>query len=272
MRDMQVTVSKSVPEQSGGMADNMDVVDVNCLLGHWPFRKIYKDSFEDLKKVHSDNGITGGYVSSINSIFYNDPYEGDIELHEIIKCTQYHHVLTVNPTLPCFSEDIENGVREFDIKGVRIYPGYHQYGLDCDKLKQLCNVLEKFHLPLFLTLRMEDNRITYLIQPQTPDIENVKSFIKSHTNIKILLLNIHFAEIIRIKDCINSMPNIFIDTSGLKGPVFNVEELMTEIDENKIIYGSLHPLNCLKSTFLQIAKAEIEQRSIEKIFSLNSQL
>jgi len=247
----------------------MGAADVNCLLGHWPFRKILKDSFEDLKKVHSDNNIISGYVSSLNSIFYNDPYEGDRELHEIIKSTQYQHVLTVNPTLPCFSEDIENGVHEFDIKGVRIYPGYHQYKLDCDKIQQLCSVLEKFNLPLFLTLRMEDTRSNYLIQPQPLDMDEVRNFINSHANMKILLLNIRFGEIMNIKDMINSMPNVFIDTSGLKDLVFNMEKLLAEIDGYKIMYGSLHPLYCLKSTLLQITKAKIDQNSIKNILSEN---
>lgn len=250
----------------------MDAVDVNCLLGHWPFRKIYKDRFEDLKKVHSDNGITSGYVSSLNSIFYNDPYEGDRELHEIIKCTQYRHVMTVNPTLPCFSEDIEKGIHEFNIKGVRIYPGYHQYGLDCDNLKQLCSVLNKFNLPLFLTLRMEDDRANYLFHPQPLDMQDVLNFIISQSNIRILLLNIRFAEILRIKDSINSLPNVYIDTSGLKDLVFNIEKLLVEVNESKVMYGSLHPLYCLKSTFLQVTKAEMEQRSIKKILSENSLL
>ena len=70
----------------------MGIIDINCLLGNWPFRKIRKNKFEDLKAVHKRNEIDYGYVSSLNSIFYNDPFEGDLELHEIIKDTSYKHI------------------------------------------------------------------------------------------------------------------------------------------------------------------------------------
>ena len=84
----------------------MKIVDVNCLVGHWPFRKLYKNSFADLMEIHRKNNIGYGFVSSLNSIFYNDPFEGEEDLHNIIKGTDYRHVLTINPMLPCFEKDI----------------------------------------------------------------------------------------------------------------------------------------------------------------------
>ena len=97
--------------------------DVNCLLGHWPFRKLYRNTYADLIRVHNENGIDCGLVSSLNSIFYNDPFEGDEELHKVIKGTGYRHILTVNPMLPAFTEDIRKGVEFFGISGVRNFSG-----------------------------------------------------------------------------------------------------------------------------------------------------
>src|SRR5690242_3937862 len=104
-------------------------IDVNCLLGHWPFRKLYKNTLRDLQEVHAANGIQEGYVSSLNSIFYNDCFEGDEELHEMIKDSSYHHVQTINPVMPGFAEDKDEGVRRFSSKAIRIYPTFHGYSL-----------------------------------------------------------------------------------------------------------------------------------------------
>ena len=248
----------------------MNTVDANCMIGHWPFRKISSTAFENLKEVHSKNGISYGYVSSLSSIFYNDPFEGDEELHEIIGNTNYRHVLTVNPMLPAFENDIAKGLKNFKISGVRVYPGYHNYSLDCPEMKALCSVLRKLGLPLFLTLRAEDERLNYLITPRPVNIPEIQAFIEDHPDLTVLLLNIRFHEIIAIKDAILHSGHAFVDTSGLKDQLFNIEKLTASIGDSRIIYGSLHPLYCLESTLLQVAMANIGQKAKDRILFENS--
>lgn len=248
----------------------MNTVDVNCLTGHWPFRKISSLTFEDLRNVHNKNGIVYGYVSSLNSIFYNDPFEGDEELHEMIRNTAYRHVLTVNPMLPAFEDDIARGLEKFQISGVRVYPGYHNYSLDCREMKTLCSVLRRLGLPLFLTLRAEDERLNYLITPRAVSIPEIQTFIEDQPDLTILLLNIRFHEIIAIKDAILHSGRVFVDTSGLKDQLFNIEKLTEIIGDERILYGSLHPLYCMESTLLQVTMANAKQKTKNKILFENS--
>lgn len=248
----------------------MNKIDVNCMLGHWPFRKLYKNTFEDLKNVHRCNGISHGYVSSINSIFYNDPFEGDEELHEIIKASDYEHILTINPTLPAFREDIKKGVELFNIKGVRIYPGYHNYKLNSKPLDILCDFLKELSLPLFLTLRLEDERLDYLMQPQTLSVEDISSFLNHHPDNSFLLCTARYHEILALKEDISCRNNVFFETSGLKDQLFIVEKLLKDISEDKLLYGSLHPLYCLKSSLLLVEKAQVNECVKEKILGSNA--
>jgi predicted TIM-barrel fold metal-dependent hydrolase len=245
-------------------------IDVNCLLGNWPFRKIRKNSLNDLKNIHEINNMEYGYVSSLNSIFYNDPFEGDQELHEIIKDTQYRHVLTINPELPWFIDDIKEGIELFDIKGVRIYPGYHGYTLDSRSVQELCRVLTEKKLPLFISMRMEDERLNYLVHPRSIDKTELSEFLTAHPENVIVLLSIRYGEVMPIKDIINSRENIFIDTSGFKDLLFIIEKMTKEIDHCKILYGSNHPLYCMKSTILLVEKAEVDNSVKEYIFCNNA--
>jgi len=241
------------------------------MLGHWPFRKIYKDTFEDLKKVHRENNITGGYVSSINSIFYNDPFEGDLELHEIIKDSPYRHVLTVNPLLPGYKEDIESGIRLFDIKGVRVFPGYHGYNLDNSHFAELCIILRHYNLPLFLSVRLEDERLNYMLAPSVMRMDDVSSFIYNNTGLVIILLTMRNEEVLQIKDALLSHPNAYYDTSGLKNQLFAIEKMVRALGDDRMLYGSLHPLLCLKSTLLLVEKAELDAAAKEKILFRNAE-
>lgn len=244
--------------------------DVNGLLGHWPFRKIRKNTLDDLRRVHRDNGISGGYVASLNSIFYNDPFEGDEELHAIIRGTEYKHVLTVNPTLPGWERDIEEGIRRFDIRGVRIYPTYHGYDLNGVDAARLCEALKRHNLPLFVTKRMEDERLDYIVKPDPLEVEALKRFVASHPDLVIVLINIRYAEILAMEEEMNKLPHLYFDTSGLKDKVFVVQELLERIPVEKMMYGSLHPLYCLKSTHFLVDLAEIGPEAKRKIFYENA--
>ena len=63
----------------------MGIIDINCLLGNWPFRKIRKNKFEDLKAVHKRNEIDYGYVSSLNSIFIMTPLKETLSFMRLLK-------------------------------------------------------------------------------------------------------------------------------------------------------------------------------------------
>lgn len=246
--------------------------DVNALLGHWPFRKIRKNTLDDLRRVHRDNGITGGYVASLNSIFYNDPFEGDEELHELIGGTEYKHALTVNPTLPGWQRDIEEGVRRFDIRAVRIYPTYHGYDLNGEPTAELCAALKSYGLPLFVTKRMEDERLDYLMKPAPLEIGALRRFAASQPDLDIVVLNIRFNEIVALREEFNRLPRLFFDTCGLKDKVFVLEELLPIVPAEKIVYGSQHPLYCLKSSFCLVDMVDLPDETKRSIFAENVKL
>jgi len=247
----------------------MKTVDVNCFLGHWPFRKIRRGTFADLKAVHAENEIAFGYVSSLDSIFYNDPFEGDIELHETIRGSDYRHILSVNPALPCCLEDVRRGVQNFDIKGVRIYPDIHGFDLNSPEVDDLCRLLSLMNLPLVLTVRLEDERMCYLMQSRPPQMDSLEIFLKAHPQNAILLTGIYYSEILRIKDTLNRLENVFFDASGLKESLFVVEKLLTAVPAGKLLYGSQHSLYCLKSTLLLLEKAAIDPAVRSQILSEN---
>lgn len=243
----------------------MNRVDVNSLIGQWPFRKLYKNTFEDLKAAHRENHIDYGYVASLDSIFYNDPFEGDEELHSIIAGSDYRHVLTINPMIPGFEYDLERALDQFNIQGVRVYPMYHGYTLDNDNFLRLCHLLKEYDLPLFLPLRMEDVRLNHIVSPRPLPLSELETFLKEHMDNTVVLLTAYLAEIDAIKDVLRRGDKFFFDTSGLKDGMFTVEKLLKVCPPEKIVYGSLYPLYAMKSTKLLIDWADISQDAKDKI-------
>lgn len=226
------------------------MVDYNCYIGTWPFFKIRKSGFEDLMKLHSENGIAEAYVSSMNSIFYNDPYEGDLDLRKEISGEGYHLVQTINPMLPGAIPSLDRGIKELKTEGVKVFPGFHGYDLSCPEMKVLTDKLREYKLPLFIVVRGDDERFAYMFTPPAVKTESIREFVSENSDLEIYLCNIKMNEVCELKDIFLEFPNVYYEYSGLKGGMFPDEKL----DENGLLhkgkYGSMWPFYCMRSSVL----------------------
>ncbi len=246
-------------------------IDMNCLVGTWPFRKLRKNTMGDLAAAHRENGIVGGYVASLNSIFYNDPFEAEEDLHSALQGTPYHQVMGVNPLLPGYEKDIARGVREFGIRGVRIYPGYHEYTLDSGVVDGLFRVLEEYGLPLFISARMEDERLNYLFLPRQIGTEEIQRFLKrAPKRIGIVLLSMKTDELLACKEEILFHGNTCADISWLKYPFHCVPELARGIGKEKVVLGTMYPLLAMKSTCLMLEQSALTEQEKTDIYGANA--
>ena len=181
--------------------------------------------------------------------------------------TDYRHVMTVNPLLPGTMDDLARAQAEFPVAGVRILPGFHGYRLDDARLMPLWDWLRSRKLPLFLTLRMEDERVTYLFHPVTVALPDVKAFLESVTGFPVLLCNIRNAELPAVRDAVLARPDVFADACGFKGNLFPLDMLYEAGLTPRIVYGSLTPVFCLRSTLLAFETAAIPADEIERMLS-----
>lgn len=238
----------------------MKKIDVCCFAGAWPFHKIDHCTVKDLQKIHQENGIDSGFVSSTQAIFYNDPYEAELDLQKELAGTGYRHVMTINPTLPAWREDLRRGVHELSIAAVRIHPGYHGYELSDACMNDLMAALREYRLPLFLTSRMEDERITYLLQPRLVHWSEVGRFLEAYPDQPILLSNFRTNEIRAIGEIIRNHPQVLIDSSGLKDGAFALETVRDEYHlADRLVFGSLATVACFKSMFFAITMADASE-------------
>ncbi len=249
--------------------DQAERIDVNCLCGHWPFRHIPRARFADLVHDHAACGIRQGYIASLNSIFYVDPLEGEAELFEQVKGSAYRQVQTVNP-LHQACQDIQIGIERYQIAGVRIYPGYHGYSLLDPKVHELLDFIGERNLPLFLPLRMEDERLDHLVRPRPIDLAELEQFLAANPGRTIVLLNVRLAEIERLKPLIRTGQRIYVDTSGLKDQLFSVEKAVDAIGAGHILYGSLSPLYCMRSTVLSVELSALSPEQKQAIWAGNA--
>ena len=230
------------------------IIDCNAFVGMWPFRKTRFGNVSELLRLHRENQIDGGLVSSLQAIFYHDPWEAEAELFDMLRdLPNYQQVFTVNPRLPSWRAELARAVREFSICGVRIVPGYHGYTLDDPEVGALCAQMRDYGLPLFLTMHIIDERTAYLMQPRALSEVEVIEFLK-HCGLRVMLTGARSGE---LRTIWMKFRDFWFEMSGLKDELFVVEKLHRDGLTARMKFGTETPILCMKSTKLLLDYAEI---------------
>lgn len=242
--------------------------DCNCFTGNWPFFKVRCNTLEKLMEKHRSCGIEGGFVSALESIFYQDPYEAEVLLAEAVKGTSYRHAMILNPTLPGWKDDLTRAMRDLDIQAVRLVPGFHGYKLTDAVTDEVSALVQQYELPLIITARMRDERCMYMIQPEVLQVDDIVAFLEKNPNIITILAHLRAWEAEKILAQFPERENLFTDISGFKDGLFIIDQ-MQEKDtvRGRMVYGSGAPLMDLHATVWLIDTSEIGRSAIDEIYS-----
>ena len=243
-------------------------LDCNALVGNWPFRKFRCNTIEGVEKLHKRFNIDGGFVSSAEAIFYNDPLEADFELAKQLEGKDnYRQIITVNPALPGTVPNIKRALRELNPAGVRIYPNYHEFKIISPEMDAIAEICSEHKLPLYITFRMDDPRCEYIIKSRRVPIWDVLIFCQNHKDFPIVLCNVRCSEVSAMKGMLSVQDNVCVDACGLKELVFNYEPLYEKGLTKQIVYGSCMPLYTLSSSVYLIDLALVPDEEKERVMS-----
>ena len=245
----------------------MQKMDFNCFVGNWPFFRVRCNTVEKLMQLHKRCGITGGVVSSLEAIFYQDPYEAELQLAKQLEGTPYRHAMVLNPTLPAWKDDLRRCVEKLHIQAVRLVPGFHGYALTDAVMEEVSDALRAYQLPLIITLRMRDERTAWMLQPRNIPLEELAAFLDSHRDIPTLLANIRLKELRKLNDQFAGRDNLFADTSGFKDDMLPLDFVWQETNaREKIVYGSGAPLMEMQATTILVDRSELEASAKAGVF------
>ncbi len=217
--------------------------DLSAFAGHWPFRRLRNGEIgaelEHLKKY----GIGGGLISSLDAIFYNDPWEADGELAELLREKGFRAAVCVNPDLPHAAAELERHAGSAG--AVRLYPGIHGY--ECPGASELARLAGELGLPVLLTARLEDRRLEYLLRQREVDILKWAELASKTPETRFLFTGFYRGELDMLPD---PPENVWADTSGLCHDLFPFEVCAFPAD--RLVFGSMSPLQCLESAVINV--------------------
>src|SRR5437870_5676767 len=163
-------------------------VDVNALLGAYPWRRVPGSSPEALRAAMDRTGIDEAWVSHLPSFFWRAPEEGNAWLYEATgRDRRLKPIPAVHPGRKGWEETIGEAA-DRGAPAVRCDPTY--YGLDPAgaEMRVLAAACAAARLPLVLAVRLEDGRQRHPndTAPELPAAA-VRALIRTDDDVRIIV-------------------------------------------------------------------------------------
>lgn len=143
------------------------IIDVNAWIGTWPFRSLRDNTPESLVACIDRCGIDRAIVSPLEAVFHRDPRPANEMLVEQIAAFRDRLIpmATLNPAMPGWETDLADWQERLGMKGVRLFPVYHDYAVDGPEAKKLASACSERGMPVLIPQRLEDVRQHHWIDP-----------------------------------------------------------------------------------------------------------
>ena len=250
------------------------LIDVNTYIGHWPFRQIRNNTPEGLVELMDKYGIDVSCVSSTNAIFYKDSQKGNEELSQQVKPFNNRFITfaIINPNYTGWKKDFFNSINELGMKGIELYPYYHQYKLDDPSAIELLTLAGENGIPVHLPCAIENIRQRHWMDTEKNlVIEEVVKAANLCPNTDFIVTNgptNAYASILKTVNA-NRKGKIYYDFTRLD--VFNgsFKALFDLVGADNIVFGSCAPLTYIDPQFVKLYYSQLNDTDKEKILSGN---
>jgi len=135
------------------------MIDVNTLIGPYPFRHVPHPDPDVLVRVLDREGLDGAWVGHLPSAFHRDPSLGNRELYGALGrfVDRLRPVPTIRADWPRWESAVHDA-REAGAPAIRAYPPQWQLGPHDSSMRDLAIAAAEQGMALLLTVRFEDLR------------------------------------------------------------------------------------------------------------------
>lgn len=221
------------------------LVDISANIGHWPFIKTNCNTCTDLLNRMDTYGIDISVVSNMNGIFYKDSHASNEELiAEINSNRKFRNRFLpfgiINPNYAGWENDLNECVKA-GMKGIRMYPQYHDYELTDPLCTGLVKMARDKGLVVAFTVRMVDSRPRHWMDlSKELTVKDWIPVMKEVPDARYMLLNAGAISLNEEETKILKDTDVLIDTSG-RG-ISNLNTLLGRFGKEKFAFGTHSPI------------------------------
>jgi predicted TIM-barrel fold metal-dependent hydrolase len=135
-------------------------IDCHTYIGHWPFRQLRGNTPRGLISYMERFGLERSVVGNINGVFYRNTQPANEELAAAIKPFpgKFIPFAVINPSYADWEHDLDVCHKQLGMKGVRVYPQYHDYKLTDPRFEKLLAAAHARNMTVAFSRWLEDPR------------------------------------------------------------------------------------------------------------------
>jgi len=251
------------------------IVDVNAYLGHFAFRRLRYNTTSSLLALMDSKHIDKAVVSSAGAITYRNAQAGNEDLAKEVHGHSDRLIpfAVINPFYAGWQDDLRICREQFGMKGLRLYPKWHNYQLSSPCCKELMDAATERGMVISIPIRVEDNRQrSWLLNVPDVPLEEIIELVKTHPKAHFILLNGIGYTRCPLGRKNNGLPsNYSIGLSRLSATLANeLGQIITNLGAERIMFGTGMPFNYPDPALVKLEVLDASKANKEKIRSQNA--
>lgn len=223
------------------------LLDINAHVGHWPFKQLKNNTCATLLDTMNRFNVEISVISNLNGIFYKDTQAANEELFDELKsnkrfANRFIPFAVLNPIYAGWQNDLETCSTKMRMKGICLYPLYHDYEITDPACVELVKRARDRGLIVTFTHRIVDSRQRSWLDINTEwSMKDIMPVIKEVPDVKYFLVNA--ANSIMVSDEETELlkkTDLLFDTSGRM--LSNLGEMIKRYGKDKFAFGTHSPV------------------------------
>jgi len=251
------------------------IIDTNAYLGSFAFRQLRHNTAPELLRLMDEKGIDRAMVSSASAITYRNAQSGNEEVAAAVGPHRDRLIpfAVINPFYAGWQDDLKTCHEQFGMKGLRLYPKWHNYALSDPACRDLIHQATERDMVVSIPIRVEDYRQrSWLADVPDLTMEEIVALVKACPRARFVLLNgaRYTSSPLGKKD--NGLSaNYWIEISRLRATLANeIGELLSRLGAERVVFGSGMPFKYPDPALLKLAVLDAPPDVKEKIRSGNA--
>jgi len=134
------------------------IIDTNAYLGFYAFRQLRHNTPSELLRLMDEKRIDLAMVSSASAITYRNAQSANEELAAAVASHRDRLIpfAVINPAYAGWKDDLRICHEQFGMKGLRLYPKWHNYSLSSGPGRDLIREATARGMVISIPIRVED--------------------------------------------------------------------------------------------------------------------